>query len=443
MAPRGPKPKYRGVEGTWTDDDHWEAEYKGKKYYKFKGGAWKAVTDGAATTDDEMEFETPPGALPSSPVVPELKQLTIEQLVAKCQDLGMWTHLNRKNWTEAERRRKLIEKIENELRSNASPLVSRITALMNEISTSATGVTAPALASNDAANENVDSRSVTESASRPPTPLVNESFMPATGVTTSTVATGAVLENRDETRLASRVASLQPSQRDVIEHAISEFEKSNVEIEELRADVAKTSEENRKKGADADALIVELKMLEDLHRKELATLNNLQKLTHGGKFMKKTAYAKLLNEFGLITLCPGTPWDGQHVFHIIANSNGGPDHTDNYLYALGGTFNQSLGADHDCFIANMAGKEKARKAVKIALEVAAYSDDDLIKVVEKRKSGDAMPVRFTECSRHKNMIEKFPNDPKGLAEAMYNEGANLLRDVRNANRAAAKMKASL
>ena len=50
---------------------------------------------------------------------------------------------------------------------------------------------------------------------------------------------------------------------------------------------------------------------------------------------------------------------------------GGPDHVDNYLFALGGSFNMSVSARLDSFNCYLAGRLKAEAAVKIALRVAA------------------------------------------------------------------------
>ena len=46
--------------------------------------------------------------------------------------------------------------------------------------------------------------------------------------------------------------------------------------------------------------------------------------------MSRAAYARLLR-----SLLGKDAIKGQDVFHIIANSNGGADHPDNFLYALG------------------------------------------------------------------------------------------------------------
>ena len=68
------------------------------------------------------------------------------------------------------------------------------------------------------------------------------------------------------------------------------------------------------------------------------------------------AYAKRMKAIGL-------PLDGQNVFHIIANSNGGADHPDNFLYALNSTFNRSIGDRYDHFNAFLAGREQTAQAV--------------------------------------------------------------------------------
>ena len=59
--------------------------------------------------------------------------------------------------------------------------------------------------------------------------------------------------------------------------------------------------------------------------------------------------------------------DGQDVFHIIAESNGGANHPDNFLYALGSTFNRSIGNNFDDFNAFLAGKEKTERAVRASI----------------------------------------------------------------------------
>lgn len=51
-------------------------------------------------------------------------------------------------------------------------------------------------------------------------------------------------------------------------------------------------------------------------------------------FENRGNFRQRLLDAGLLDGASGQ--SDQHVFHIIAASNGGPDHRDNYLYALGG-----------------------------------------------------------------------------------------------------------
>ena len=77
--------------------------------------------------------------------------------------------------------------------------------------------------------------------------------------------------------------------------------------------------------------------------------------------MSRATYAKHLR-----SLLGKNAIDGQDVFHIIANSKGGADHPDNFLYALGQTFNRSIGDGYDHFNAFLAGREKTLKAIKVS-----------------------------------------------------------------------------
>ena len=78
--------------------------------------------------------------------------------------------------------------------------------------------------------------------------------------------------------------------------------------------------------------------------------------------MTTAKYAKHLRSLGL-------DLQDQDVFHIIASENGGADHPDNYLYALGSTFNRSIGANYDELCCFLAGKAKAKKAVEISMRL--------------------------------------------------------------------------
>lgn len=133
----------------------------------------------------------------------------------------------------------------------------------------------------------------------------------------------------------------------------------------------------------AEKEIEELKSLRDGFKPSAAKKKKAEGLVGAdGAFMSIKAFAKLLDDNGLITKRPGAEHEGQHVFHIIANSNGGPDHTHNYLYALGGTFNITIGDRLDHLNCYLAGAEAARRAVAISRMVA--QDATLHKHIEKR-----------------------------------------------------------
>jgi hypothetical protein len=151
----------------------------------------------------------------------------------------------------------------------------------------------------------------------------------------------------------------------------------------------------------------------------------------GSEFISKTKYAKILNDNNLITLCPGATHEGQHVFHIIATANGGPNHSDNFLYALGGSFNSFIGAKHDAFNCVLAGLEKSRLAAAAAYEVA----NDLTTLGEHiKKSTSGRTFLSTEDSCHYKMYCKYRNNSNDFAEALFNEGKNILRDMYTAHR---------
>ena len=91
---------------------------------------------------------------------------------------------------------------------------------------------------------------------------------------------------------------------------------------------------------------------------------------------------------------------------MLPVTDGGPDHVDNYLYALGGSFNMSISNRFDSFNCYMAGLIKAEKAVAVALRVAATPS--LHKHIPIRDPGKAGPTLFAfppGCSSAKDMYE--------------------------------------
>jgi len=141
-----------------------------------------------------------------------------------------------------------------------------------------------------------------------------------------------------------------------------------------------------------------------------------------GRFESREDFAKRLKGAGLLELNPSAKHEGQHVYHIISASNGGPDHTDNYLFALGGSFNITVGDRFDHLNCFLAGKSKARKAVAIALKVA--DDPSLHHHIDRR--GRPRATTFREG----------PHNRVSSGDELYKRGQDLFRDMRKDTRAA-------
>ena len=78
----------------------------------------------------------------------------------------------------------------------------------------------------------------------------------------------------------------------------------------------------------------------------------------------------------------------QHVCHIIAESNGGANHIDNY-YVAAGSLNQSLGNRNDSYLAEAAGLEQTKKAVAVS-RIKGYTGpgaEDLIAMAKVARKG--------------------------------------------------------
>jgi hypothetical protein len=134
--------------------------------------------------------------------------------------------------------------------------------------------------------------------------------------------------------------------------------------------------------------------------------------------MTTKAYQSPLQRHGLIELQPGAPDEGQHVFHIIAAAHGGPDHVDNFLCALGGTFNTSIGEHLDNVNCFLAGKAKARKAVAIAKKVARHPS--LHHYIAKRRK--SKPCLYTESVHQYKDAEELFGEGQSLMKALTKQG---------------------
>jgi hypothetical protein len=130
-----------------------------------------------------------------------------------------------------------------------------------------------------------------------------------------------------------------------------------------------------------------------------------------GGYMSTKAYGKLLKDYGLMDA-------DQDVFHIIAALHGGVDHVDNFIYALGSSFNRSIGNQLDPINCFLAGKAKAKKAVERAVVVAI--NPRLRHHIDKRNK-PSTPLYTNSIHRYKDGDELYA-EGQGLMKAITREG---------------------
>lgn len=237
-----------------------------------------------------------------------------------------------------------------------------------------------------------------------------------------------------EYQLADRISALSDEQRNrilpmlegIVRYAEDESEKLRIASDLVRQNL--------------EALKQERNENEDLRNEIEGLRNKLNdwrrvkggKIPEGGCFMSRINYRKVLENAGLLERpLSGVAADGQDVYHIIATANGGPDHTDNYLYALGANFNRGISHNYDTFNLFMAGRAKAQKAVDVALRVA--KDARLWDRIDQRR-GCKQRTIFTESVHWDKFGSKNPNSSDDLADKMYNAGAGYLRFLRRVRR---------
>lgn len=98
-------------------------------------------------------------------------------------------------------------------------------------------------------------------------------------------------------------------------------------------------------------------------------------------FMSKAKFRKLRERNGF-------PLNAdQHVCHIIAESNGGANHIDNY-YVASSSLNQSLGNRNDSYLAEAAGLEQTQKAVAVS-RTTGYSGPGAHELIAAAKAARA------------------------------------------------------
>jgi hypothetical protein len=229
-----------------------------------------------------------------------------------------------------------------------------------------------------------------------------------------------------KTKEADYYSALNNENREKIMKIVEDYlkmQRLEEENKQLQEDVGEAKKLLRKAGAQIMKLEAQLSdgngLLTQKQLKE-------EKLIPTG-YMEIKAYRKALEERGLLEKAAGAAHEGQHVFHIIAAANGGPDHTDNYLFALGGTFNIAVGAHLDQFNCFLAGKAKAMKAVAIAERTA--KDPALHKWIRTPTGKD---FRIYTEGKHKGKT----------GEDLFNDGQKVFRAIRDEERNRMKAKGS-
>ena len=345
----------------------------------------KKGADDAPTREDVDDVVAPLSSIPNK--WSSLERFSIHELQFQCQELGLpWEFDNTVN-DELTRKTLLIQRIVEK--------VDFVAALTRR------------LLSNDLEHFQTSMR---------------------TGVMESQIAEISP-RTRPEHLLADRISCLSDEQRDILLPILELHVQSAEGTDLLRENLARMVLENEHLRSDNVALRKELAtQREDCERRE-AEARIAAKIPDGGKFMKRHEFRNRLEAAGLLQSSPGSPRDGQDVYHIIATAHGGPDHTDNYLFTLGASFNRSISDKYDTFNLFMAGKNKAQKAVKIALKVA--NNERLHQYIDKRPNSKQRI--FTE-SVHKKYYVKHPNNAEDLADAMYHDGAAFMIAMRRVAR---------
>uniref|UniRef100_A0A0G4G2F8 Uncharacterized protein n=1 Tax=Chromera velia CCMP2878 TaxID=1169474 RepID=A0A0G4G2F8_9ALVE len=388
--------------------DRWEAIGADEKCiaYREKGGEWtqvesaenphtpqglRASGDGCEVSDDdddavssEDEMGDEEAETLRSEVLPHwsvLKEQSVEALTRLCRERKI-PFRPRKDWTEEKRHSYFLDKLLQWLK-NQEVTPDKVRPPISK----------------------PESSSFSSSSSQQQLP--SGSQQPAS----ATVASRTSPQTCEG--LASRILGLDGRQREMIEKMITMFEEQNKlqrdaeeHLREMKDALEAAEEAERARSAEVEECREKLekaeKIIEDVRKKTAV---------HG--FMTRAEFARILKEANLLTTCEGAKHEGQHVYHIIATSNGGPDHVDNFLYALGGSFNIQIGDHFDHFNCFIAGKEKSRLAAKVALEVAC--DEKLHDKIEKRHGKN--PTIFTE-GRHKELCRKLGDDAEKIGDAL-------------------------
>jgi hypothetical protein len=143
--------------------------------------------------------------------------------------------------------------------------------------------------------------------------------------------------------------------------------------------------------------------------KEQIALNNEAVKEHaatlGDMQMSTASYKAWLIKMGIVQ-----SHDDVDVCHIIANSNGGADHPDNYIFLLSSRFNRSIGDKVDELNCYLSGEEKTVRAIK-----ASRTHGNKPRANKAKIYYDQMPPR------------RFSNDDREEAKRLIVAGETIIK----------------
>ena len=444
-APRG-RPSGRTPKTPDGSPAHWSSERarwevqdsQGKSHYRQSGDADWTPEDEPAEVDPERAEALRKELLPNLDV---LELHTAEALRNMCKARGIRVYSQwRTKWSERQARDSFLSKLLDGLKlrqtsvdalkgqASATSAAAVTSSGSSKAAVTATGPDSPAFpAAAPAAAQTAAAPVAAPVVAAPevaPEAAAPEAVAPASERVEAVPAPSPAVAS-----LASRIEALSLEQLEAIRLTVCTFERQN---ERLREEEALRDEAEQ-------SLREAVRELEGRLEEAVKKVRASEECKKAEGFMSRGQFASVLKRAGLLTQCEGAKHEGQHVFHIIASSNGGPgepysviithqprvtqfsrvpDHVDNYLYALGGSFNIKIGEhlDHvNCFI---AGKEKSRLAAVVALRVAR--DPKLHSNIEQRGGGKRTLI--TEGA-HKDLCARYPNDNgTAMGEALYERG---------------------
>ena len=163
---------------------------------------------------------------------------------------------------------------------------------------------------------------------------------------------------------------------------LAAVEKDKQEAEKREIYVAQAAKKIQEEKAAAERLAAERELAELFAPQPISPASAPTSVYRAQDWMTKAQFRAMRQRAGF-------PLNAdQHVCHIIAESNGGADHIDNY-YVAAGSLNQSLGNRNDAYLAEAAGLEQTSKAVAVS-RTTGYTGpgaEELIAMAKAMRTG--------------------------------------------------------